>query len=186
MACKHYLCFIIGLVLLGAASPASPPQSSHEKAIIHTYAPYVAWTGSYSSHADRGFFRITEAAEWSKLWEAHRGDQVERDSYRQPVFPQIDFKACLVIAAFEGPTWNVRGETFQGVDEFEDRVRIRIERSSYQTLGPDGGGECVTPYAIYVFPRISKPIEIEMNTQDLIGQPPIWTQQARFEAMHGN
>ena len=44
-----------------------------------------------------------------------------------------------------------------------------------------GGGERVTPYAIYVLPRLNKPVVIEMNTQDMIGQPPVWTEQARFD-----
>jgi hypothetical protein len=173
------------LVVLAAAVAASPsPPSPVDDQPVRSIAPYVTWTGSYSARTKVGFLRITAEAEWAKVWQVHRGDQVERDSYKEATGPQIDFKNCMVIAFFAGQSWNTRSEALNSVDEFNDRVRLRIDPVCYQTEGPDGGGERVTPYAIYVLPRIAKPVIIEINTQDLIGAPPVWTEKARLEATH--
>lgn len=182
MSQLHLNSILMMAAVFAAAVSASPPQSAEPKA-VRSYIPYVSWTGSYSAQAKRSLLRITDDAEWSKVWQAHRGDQIERDSYKQPVVPRVDFKTCMAIAVFEGETWNTRSEDLKAVDEFDDRIRLRIDPVGYQTMGPGGGGERVTPYAIYVLPRLTKPIVIEMNTQDLIGAPPVWTEKARFEAI---
>src|SRR5262245_10989911 len=179
-----YLNAIAGsLVVLTAAVAASPSPSPADDKPVRSIAPYVTWTGSYSARTKVGFLRITDEAEWAKVWQAHRGDQVERDSYKEAIGPQIDFKNCMVVAFFAGQSWNTRSEDLKFVDEFNDRVRLRIDPVCYQPDGPDGGGERVTPYAIYVLPRITKPVIIEINTQDLIGAPPVWTEKARLEAI---
>ena len=50
-------------------------------------------------------------------------------------------------------------------------LRVRFDHKSYQTSGPDGGGERVQPFGMFVIPRTDKPIVLEENTQGLIGKP---------------
>jgi hypothetical protein len=64
-------------------------------------------------------------------------------------------------------------------DEAAQRV-VRFDHKSYQTAGPGGGGERVTPFGFFVMPRTAAPIVLEENVQSLIGKPPEWKERARL------
>jgi hypothetical protein len=61
-------------------------------------------------------------------------------------------------------------ETLQG----DSAWTVRVDQYRYQTVGPDGGGELVHPYGIFVVPRSDRSVVIEEDTQNMIGEPPRW------------
>ena len=56
------------------------------------------------------------------------------------------------------------------VEEREDAIAVRFDDISFQTEGRDGGAVHVTPYAFIVLPRSKKPVVLEENVQNLLGQ----------------
>jgi hypothetical protein len=64
------------------------------------------------------------------------------------------------------------------VAENDKRILLRLERSSYQTLG---AAHEEYPYGLIVLPRREgKPYILEYNTQSYIGGPPIWKEFTRL------
>ena len=82
----------------------------------------------------------------------------------------------MAIAIFLGKTWNSRGVSAT-VSEDDERVRVRFDSISYQTIG---GADHVTPYGVLVIPRSAKEVVLEENVQGLIGGEPVWKVRARF------
>ena len=69
--------------------------------------------------------------------------------------------------------------------EDDQRILVRLREHWFQTEGPDGGGQKVRPFGIFVLPKREpfKPVVLERNYQNLIGAPPIWKEQGRFEGL---
>lgn len=145
--------------------------------------PLVGWSGARSGVDDKQILRITSAQQWADVWSRHVGEKLEKNRFGQAQAPEIDFDVCMVVAIFEGRTWNSDGLRLEPITEDDDHILLRFGHLSYQTFGPDGGGVRVTPFGIYVLPRSAKPLVVEKDTNNLIGKPPVWTQIVRFEKL---
>ncbi len=169
----------------GALAANQQVSRADAAAIVRSFKPLVSLLGHDSAIKDRRLVRITDKQSWEKLWTEHRGDDIEKAAGGSwPLFPLIDWDNCFVIAQFAGKTWNCNGEFVEAIDEHEDHITLFFDSATFQTAGPDGGGIRVTPFGIWVLPRIQgKPWVIQENVQGLIGEPPIWKEQARFDAL---
>lgn len=76
---------------------------------------------------------------------------------------------------------NSAGLTAVSATETGGRVTFRYDDKSYQTGGPDGGGERVAAWGFFILPRSSKTLLVEENVQRLTGRDPDWKERARFE-----
>jgi hypothetical protein len=162
----------------------SPPSEEDEPGT--TLTPYVSWSGAHSRIETKRYFRITSEAEWIDLWLDHVGMEKKGpyNRYYNPAgMPEIDFKSCMVVGVFQGKKWNSAGVIAVSIREEDERIRIRFDDKSYQTMGPDGGGERVTPFGLFLLPASSKGLVLEENIQGLKNQGPEWKERARFEKM---
>jgi hypothetical protein len=112
----------------------------------------------------------------------HTGEEHRFGAHGAVGVPVIDFDRFEVVAYFRGDSWNSIGEYGESIQPGPDQVLIRYDSMSYQTAGPDGGGVKVKPFGIWVIDRSDRSIAMEENVQSLIGQPPIWKEQHRFES----
>jgi hypothetical protein len=169
-------------VLLVAASQSSGQRTSEaaaEIADVASLAPLVTWQGPDSAVAQAGYFRIADEEGWVKLWERHVGEPAKRDNISRPFMPRVNFDRCMVVAIFKGDATNSNGVTVESVSQDDERVLLRIDESTYQTSGPDGGGVKCRPFGIFVLPKSAKPVVIEENVQGLKDQPEKWKERAR-------
>jgi hypothetical protein len=147
----------------------------------------VTFAGADSRIDKSKYVRITTAEDFQILYMRHLGkDPKEYDAYYNPHgVPTIDFDRCMVIAVFQGRTWNVAGVYVKTIDERDGHVVVRFDDRSYQTSGSDSGGgaRSATPYGIFVLPRSDRPVILEENVQRYIGGEPEWKERARFEAV---
>lgn len=137
------------------------------------------WTGADSSMTRPSVEFVTDIDRWETLWSQHR--VVPENSRAIPV-PAVDFENEIVLAVFRGKSTNSRGyqvvEILQGALEYI----VRIEESTYQTTGPDGGGVDVTPYGLFVLPRVDRFVALEVNVQYSKNRSNLWSRrQARYE-----
>lgn len=142
-------------------------------------APLVVLTGNDSHVKQRTYERIESPEDWKKAWLTHLGE--ERDTIYRPAM-EVDFSRCEVIAIFKGESWNSCGFRIDSVTEQDDSMLVRFEGIYYQTGGPDGGGDRVTPFAFVVLPKSEKPIVLEDNVQQYKAHPPEWNEVARLTA----
>lgn len=168
---------IIVVLSLLAASVAFSWQVAESK-------PYVTFAGAQSAIATRAYRKVTSAEDWAALWQEHRGIQAREGGYNwhynEAGVPIVDFDRCMVVAVFQGKAWNSAGVIAVSVTEEKERILIRFDDKSYQTAGPDGGGERVTAYGLFVLPKTDKPVVLEEDVQGLIGEPPKWKERARL------
>jgi hypothetical protein len=146
--------------------------------------PYVSWSGAHSRIETKRCIRITSEAAWIDLWLDHV--EMEKkgpyDRYYNPAgVPEIDFDRCMVVCVFQGKKWNSAGVIAVSVREERECIRIRFDDKSYQTMGPDGGGDRVTPFGLFLLPASSKRIVLEENVQALMNREPRWKERARLE-----
>ncbi|MBL9001324.1 MAG: hypothetical protein JNK25_09335 [Phycisphaerae bacterium] len=148
--------------------------------------PLVTFSGSFSAERVRGITRPADQASWRDVWTRHQGERAEKDSFGEVIAPEIDWTNCMAVAIFEGLARNNRGLYVVGIEDQPERVLLRYDGRTYQTASfgdqPDRGNT-VTPYGLFILPRSSKTLVIEENTQNLLGQPPIWTERARFDGV---
>jgi hypothetical protein len=127
------------------------------------------WMEANSRIDRREFHRIESDDAWIALWRRHAGTGAP---------PAVDFSKSMVIAVFRGESWNSRGVGVASVGEDDEKFRIRCGDRFYQTMG---GADQVKPYGLFVLPRSAKPVILESNKQSLIGDMPIWEEDARLD-----
>ena len=189
---------VVLAAVLGFAATQEPAASQQAPTSADTSAsreaggsptpvvPCVALSGADSEVAAAECHRVTNLADWAALWLKHlgRAGSGKYDLYYDKLgLPLVDFDRYMVMAIFEGQTWNCAGLTAVSIEENPDRVVLRFVRKSYQTLGPDGGGRKVTPYGFFVVPRSTKRFVIEEDVHGLIGGAPEWKERATFPAL---
>lgn len=179
----HRLGALTSILVLAAAtmSPAPAPTAQDEA----LPPPVVTFAGHDSRIAERRFVRIRDRAAWSALWAEHRGDAIEKNASGWPNPPLIDFERWMVVGCFRGDAWNANGEYVQSIARRGDEILVRWDAATFQTMGPepDGGGIRVRTFGLWVVPRTDRAIVLEENVQGLIGEPPKWKEQHRFEAI---
>lgn len=170
-------------VFVGLSFTLQAPTRQSETPTVHKRA-LVTLTGA-SSKAERGVELARTEPNFIRLWQRHIGAKETGEynaHYNEIGLPVVDFDRCMVVAIFEGDTWNSAGFSVHSIFERSGRLILRYEAKSYQTSGPDGGGRQASPYAFFVLPRFDKEIVMERNVQRLIRGGPVWKQQASFPA----
>lgn len=144
--------------------------------------PLALLSGADSKVSEASYRRVTSADQWRRVWLDHLG--LSDDTIYGPLF-EVDFQRCMVLAVFRGKMVNVASERVDSVTQTERAIVVRIDDIGYQTFGFDneGGAEHVTPYAFIVLPKSGKQIVFENNVQGQKGQPPVWKELARIEAV---
>ncbi len=146
--------------------------------------PLVALSGAKSGIEAAEVHRILTQREFASVWQRHVGAKVEEDEYyNRAGVPEVDFERCMVVGIFQGKGWNSAGVVAVEILEAADRLTFRFDDRSYQTAGPDGGGERVTAFGIFVVPRSTKALVLEEDVQGMIGRPPEWKERKRFDAL---
>jgi hypothetical protein len=146
--------------------------------------PLMTLTGSDSQIKERSYNRIMSEDEWIKIWQRHKGVRVSKDYdlfYNPLGLPDINFEKCMVIAAFQGSSWNSAGLRAISVHEEKDRILLRFVSKDYQTGGPGGGGKQVTVYGFFLLPRSDKTVVVEEEQRFLDPRvPTLWQERATF------
>lgn len=157
--------------------------------------PVLTLAGAHS-HVDKATYaRVTSAKEFQRLYMQHLGRDLKEfdEFYNTPGVPTIDFDHYMVIAVFTGTTWNTAGVYVHSADDDGKRLTIRYVHRGYQTSAPfipatqlatdlnaDGGGDHVTAYGIFVFPRSASEVVLEEDVKQYKNEPPKWQEKARF------
>lgn len=176
---KTSFTLMVGLVGLSPMAAVSSEGDKTPAAI----SPCVALTGADSHVSERGYFRITTLKDWTRIWQEHKGlkQNEEYDVYSDPAgLPLVDFERFMVIAVFQGRSWNSAGLRAVSIVEEQERIVFRFDDKSYQTAGPDGGGKQVSAYGFFVIARSTKAVVLEENVQGLIGKAPVWKERITF------
>src|SRR5690349_14803431 len=170
-----------GLVAAMGAFQREGPRAAPKETARPALVEFIGRDGKIMAPE---YHRITDAGEWLEVWARHTGKQ-KKDLEWSGACPKVDFTRCMVVAFFRGKTLNTRGEELQAVDEVEGKLRLRFWSSGYQTASLDGAdrGEPSVSYGIWVVARSTKALVIEENVQDLIGKPPVWKEQMKFDAL---
>lgn len=177
---------VIGVAAWGGLA-MWPQRSDAQQVSSPLNKPLVSWIGAYSK-VEKGLeiLRITDEAAWKATWLRHVGDKAEKTALGHEAVPEIDFGSCIVLAVFRGKSVNNNGEYIVSIEDRGADVLVRFDSRSFQTMsigpGPDKG-EGVRPYGLFVLRRTDRPMVVEENVQNLIGAPPKWKEQARFEAL---
>jgi hypothetical protein len=126
------------------------------------------WVGADSKEKRSRTELVGDASAWRQLWHDHTG-RTNGDELL-PEAPEIDFETEVVLAVFGGSGWNSRG--YRVVEILHGNVyTIRVVKLSFQTAGRRVEA---TPFGIFVLPRVNRPIRLEHNVQNIIGEPPLW------------
>jgi hypothetical protein len=136
--------------------------------------PRKAWSGSAGIRGDKLYRLVGSAEEWSTLRKELFGEQ-PKDI---PAATDIDFSKEMLLVCYMGKASNCRGIRPDVVVEDDERVLLRLSRSTYQSMGrlPDE-----YPYGLIVLPRRpGKAHVLEFNRQNLIGGPPMWKEFIRL------
>jgi len=176
---------LCGLLAAAAANPAlsdAVPQVPEIK-------PLVQWAGHETKSNQRGFSLITDETAWRQLWTSHAGLEFGHGAVFRNYAPLIDFDRGFIVAYFRGPSTNEDGEILVSIAELPDQIRLRFERSSFQTASFDGTdhGMKTTPYGIWLVPKpaggIAVPIVIEEARRGLKDEPITWKEVHRIEPL---
>ncbi len=173
---------LFSALALSSSTGAGPGSDSEQE---KPRRALVSWSGPKSAIHKPLYLRVQAAAEWRDLWEKHLGQVVEQDVHQRPLLPEVDFDTCTAVAIFCGEGWNSDGVVLASLEQREKDLLLRFDQSTYQTASAlggenDDGGVRVSPYGIFLLPRVATPIVIEENVQHLIGHPPKWKERARL------
>ncbi|MEX2219739.1 MAG: hypothetical protein WD749_13380 [Phycisphaerales bacterium] len=164
--------------LLAAAQQQAAPQQGARAA-----PPLVQWTGAHSKKTEAGFVLVRDDAAWRTLWAEHEGARTDEPYvFTRHAAPKIDFDRCLVVAYFAGKRTNQDGAVAEAVEQVGGATRLRFHPSTFQTAGPGGGAQSVTPYAMWVIPATNAPVVIEEARRSLKDEPVRWEEVKRFGA----
>jgi len=151
-------------------------------------APLLVETGRVSEIGEQRFYRAFNQQMFDRIWSAHMGDRVTKAVQGWPMTPQVNFDRCEVVMLFAGGRANSNGLRIVETVEGDDLLTIRYESISFQTAGrgADGGVVRSRPWAMVLIERSGKAIEIQENTQNIIGADPIWTTRVVLDDLKGD
>jgi hypothetical protein len=130
------------------------------------------WHGAQSKVAKGFHFIVASEATWKVVRQHLWGEEVPFDLGR------IDFERTVLLLISDGNSYNTDGVTCVGCWESDERILVRTDRVTYQTMG---GAKRTRPWGAFVLPlRMKKPYVVERNVQGLIGGPPIWEERWRW------
>jgi hypothetical protein len=83
----------------------------------------------------------------------------------------------MIVTMFKGSSVNSHGLRIDSVTETTHAVTVRFDDISYQVSGE---GNRVAPYAFVLLPKSEKPVVLEENVQQYLGEPPVWKEVAKL------
>ena len=127
-----------------------------------------------------GYHRIESEKAWEALWLKHQTGKKERGNSvpNSFTFCEVDFKKYMLLAVFQGFGVNRSGYEVHSITEEKDRLVIRVLPNNFQTLFELSK---TTAWGVFVLPRSTKPVVIELDTKSLTADPPKWTRQAELK-----
>ncbi len=136
--------------VLASAQDAPPPEEVR---------PVQRWSGDRTNIAGREILRITDSAEWTKLWERHEG------KHRKA--PVVDFERNLVVAAFLGKV------EFEKIDVHQVK-RTREELVVGLEVGRDDCCDfsAIPLWMILVLPKCELPMSVILRVRGATGIEP--------------
>jgi len=140
--------------------------------------PYASLWGADSQVKKKSYHLIGSPKEMDEVWSRHRGNTDFDYNGR----PEVDFDRCLVVAIFQGESANTAGIECTGILEGATSLTFRFRNRWYQTAVT---AKRASAYGFFVIPRTRKPIVIEEDVHQGIGQPPIWKERIRLEPKPG-
>ncbi len=149
--------------------------------IEHSSAPVrpaMTLSGPMSRMPSKRFYLLDTQERLNRVWQRHSGQD---GFHSQNPAPNIFEGETMALMIFGGPSSNSNGISISAVDDLGDKVRVRYGHFSFQTAGPDGGGVHCNPWGLVVLPVTDKPIVIERDTNNIIGEDPKWEEQTRLE-----
>lgn len=179
---------LAGTLAVGAAISTSSASANRQHAAIAT-TPAVAWSGANSAIEEPRFVLVGNQREWASLWLEHIGQRADRDARGRPFSPEIDWDRYAVLAVFLGPMKRTNAVTLVSVTDAPDGslTIARFDRRAFQTntIGAEPNeGPSVMPFGLFVVPRpAGAEVVFEVNTQNLIGRPSVWTEKARIKGL---
>lgn len=176
---------VAAVVCIGSLVVASPEDDRTDKnhKAVALIEPCVSLAGANSGITKREIHRITKQDDWIRLWQKHKGLEVtgEYDFHYDPAgLPLVDFQRYMVIAIFQGSGWNSARAKAVSIEDQPEQIVVRYDDKGYQTFGPDGGGDEVTPYGIFVVPRSNKAVAVGEMVRQYKNEAPKWEQRAVF------
>lgn len=157
-------------ISVGQQTAASLPPSSAQAPV----RPAATLYGQMSRMPSKRFYLIDKQERLDRVWARHSG---EDGYYSKNPAPRIYEGETMALLIFTGPGFNSNGVNVTAVDDLGEQVRVRFTEFSFQTAGPDGGGVHCNPWGLIVLPVTEKPIVIERDVNNIIGDDPEWKQE---------
>lgn len=132
------------------------------------------WTGANSKIGEPRAQLVENMRAWSRLWSEHETGGWVVGAIDPPA---VDFGNEIVLAVFGGKGWNSRGYEVVEILQGPRAYTVRVVKLSFQTAG---GAVEASPFGIFVLPRTDRPIQLEHNVQNIIGDPPLWQLEKDF------
>ncbi len=175
---QYYALFFVPMLLvLAPASAAELPRK---------LKPVVVWTGTDSKQAKMSFARYCSRKDWSATW--HKHQSTDRKGNKQRC-PEVDFDSHMVVAIFQGKSFQDTGIEVITVTDEKNCIRIRYKPMSFQVayIEPPAKGETdsyeTQSYAFLVLPKSQKAIVLEEDVRSLIHDPPLWKKRSTIEGL---
>jgi hypothetical protein len=182
----HYLARFLVPVLLVVLPPSSEELPRKLK-------PVVVWTGTDSKQAKMSFARCCSQKDWEATWHQHQSSEAKAKGQG---CPEVDFDSYMIVAIFNGKSFQKTGIEIVTVTEEKNCLRVRYKPLWFQVgfIRPERGsgpakGETKTDayetqsYAFVVLPKSQKAIVLEEDVRNLIPDPPVWKKRATLEAL---
>jgi hypothetical protein len=181
-AMRNLLLFLVVVAGSCLVSPWSSTIQGEEKE--KTVKPLLALDGRESKNTKAGYHRIESPEAWKALWLRHNTGTEKPDKI--PVtMPQaeVDFSRCMVVAVFQGKGELCDGYKVHSVLESDEQITVHIQ-GRYFATGPEV--QKTAAWGIFVLPRSTKRLLIELDTKSDKIDPPKWTKVAEFKAGNGS
>lgn len=155
---------------------------AQQQAEMKDFKPLGQITGSDTTVEQPLALMAADQQQLNAIWRKHKdlSDELPIGSTIPIVdasIPTVDFKKNIVIAYFAGQTTGIAGYSIAGIDTKGKTAIVRIAPQPF----PGISMSVSNTYGMWVFPRPTKAIELEMITGFNRGQPVI-RRIARFEA----
>ena len=180
---RNLLLFLVGVAGSCLVLPWSSTTQGEEKE--KAVKPLLALDGRESKNTKAGYHRIESPEAWKALWLRHNTGTEKPDKI--PVtMPQaeVDFSRCMIVAVFQGKEELCDGYKVHSVLETNDNITVRIQARSFAV------GDTTVPktaaWGIFVLPRSTKQLLVELDTKSDKSDPPKWTKVAEFKAGNGS
>jgi hypothetical protein len=182
-AMRNLLVFLVVVAVSSLVSPwLSSTQGEEKEKVVK---PLLALDGRESKNIKAGYHRIESPEAWNALWLRHNTgtEKPEKVPVTMPK-AEVDFGRCMVVAVFDGKRNNCDGFKMHSVLESDEQITVRIQGRYFATARDEV--QKTAAWGIFVLPRSTKRLLIELDTRSDKVDPPKWTKVAEFKAGNGS